>query len=126
MDRDRADSSDSLLGPRKGASPAYGINEDSEESSTEAQKSGIIDSVRHGKERYWIVAVYALIACLASVLIGLMLGYTSDTGLRLEYIYKHGDHDHGFTQDSPKASVFGVSYDGPFPVICNGGQVGTN
>lgn len=110
-----SDASDALLGPDKGASsPSYGINEavGEKSDSAESQKSGIRETMQHSKDRFWVVAAYALIACMGSMVAGGFTGgYTSSTLLRLEDIYDEGDSDHGFKQDSFYGSLFGVSSD---------------
>ena len=67
----------------------------------------ILQAIKHVKERVWVVAVYTLIACLASVLVGMLLGFPGTIGLELNDIYKSG-HEHGIKDQSTEASLFGV------------------
>ena len=104
MSRER--DTDSLLSPGRGTSPAYGIQDDSETSNSSGGKS-VLDSIRHGKERVWAVAFNAIIACIGSLLVGVMLGYSSETIVEFVKIYEH-DETHGF-KDSGHGNLFGVS-----------------
>lgn len=77
--------SDALL-PGKGHSPSYGINESSDLTTSSLGSSGktapsIIQSIVHpGKgERVWVVAMCSLVACLAAMINGIMIGYSSPT-----------------------------------------------
>lgn len=103
--RDRDADSDPLLTPRSGSS-SYGIQDASGSGSSDGK--GILDSIMHSKERIWAVAFNVLIACIGSLLVGVMLGFSSETIVELLKIYKDGDRAHGF-KDSPSANLFGVS-----------------
>ena len=59
------------------------------------------------EERIRVVAAYTLIACLASVLVGMLLGFPGTIGLELNDLYNSG-HEHGIKDQSTEASLFGV------------------
>ena len=84
-------SSDALL-PGRGYTPDYGINQsitpnDSLEASDEAPHSSAINTdVQSARsERVWWVAVCSLIACLASLVNGMMLGFSSPALTQLQF-----------------------------------------
>lgn len=113
---------DPLLHPGAGLSPSHGINEGNGNypepiTRIRARKSNLA-SIRLGSERIWSVAVFSLIACMASFLVGMMLGYSSLTILELNYIYSHGNCSgpndtvgimYGIKKGSIHESLFGVS-----------------
>ena len=100
--RDRT--TDSLLHPGRGHTPSYGINEESQE-----EKNGSSLSVSHSNERVWPVAMFSLIACIGSVLIGFFLGYSTNTLSEFSDLYHSGEHTYGIKNGTPPASWFGVS-----------------
>ena len=100
-ERDRA--TDSLLHPGRGHTPSYGLNEDVQES--EDSSKGTLVSLRHARERVWTVAIFSLIACIGSFLIGMFLGYSTNTLAELGNI----DSMYGIEAHSTLASIFGVS-----------------
>ena len=111
-DRDsRSTDRDALL-PGTGYSPDYGINESNDGddigSSGSAVPPSVIQSSRTApkKDRVWVVAMCALIACLASLVNGLMLGFTSPTLDKLN-IVTGAQH---ITNGSKEASLFGVCF----------------
>ena len=108
----RARDTDSLLHPGQGHSPSYGINEESSEGSGKGSAEVKI-SIFHIKERVWTVAVFSLIACLGSVVIGMMLGYSTNTLSELSTLYQNGDEEYGIKNGTWTASLFGVS------ILCN-------
>ena len=71
---------DPLLRPGRGHSPAYGLQNESEEGerSLESGKTSL-QSICHPGERVFRVATCCLIACLASLLVGMALGFSSAT-----------------------------------------------
>ena len=95
---------DSLL--HKGHTPSYGINDSEEEEET---AGGIRLTILHSKERIWTVAVFSLIACIGSVVIGLFLGYSTNTLKELSDLQQEGDETYGVAKGSWTASWFGVS-----------------
>ena len=99
---------DSLLHPGKGHSPSYGINEEGSESS-EAGKSEVKVSIFHIKERVWTIALFSLIACLGSVVIGMLLGYSTNTLSELSTSQEGGDEKYVIANGTWTASLFGVS-----------------
>ena len=101
--------SDLLLAPGAGSHPAYGIDDEVEDAGLgNIQES--MERASSGKERWWIVATFSIIACLASVLTGMMLGFSSNTALELDHIYGDlKDKTHGIEDGSIEASLFGVS-----------------
>ena len=100
-ERDRA--TDSLLHPGRGHTPSYGLNEDVQDS--EEGSKGPLVSLRHTKERVWTVAIFSLIACIGSFLIGMFQGYSTNTLDELSYIHSM----YGIEHKSNLASIFGVS-----------------
>ena len=101
-----------LLG--KGYTPDYGINDsgDADSLSTSEKSSppeSIVQSIKDasaGKGRIWAVAMCALIACLTSLVNGLMLAFSSPT---LNLLNSTADNAaHVIRSDSPKASLLGV------------------
>ena len=102
MSRDRK--TDSLLQPGRGHTPSYGINEQEDSINDEKEVE-----VRHSTDRVWTVAVFSLIACLGSVVIGMSLGYSTNTLAELSTLYDGGDDVYGIEKGSTEASLFGVS-----------------
>lgn len=96
---------DSLLHPGRGHSPSYGINEESKEEDSNTNAVAIT----HSKERIWTVALFSLIACVGSLIVGVFLGYSTNTLSELSDLYRHGDSDYGVKNGSLIASLFGVS-----------------
>ena len=76
---------DPLLRPGRGHSPAYGLQNESEEGerSLESGKTSF-QSICHPGERVFRVATCCLIACLASLLVGMALGFSSATLVELQ------------------------------------------
>ena len=100
---------DALL-PGTGYSPDFGINESNDSHDFGSSGSAVPPSVAQSsrstskKDRVWVVAMCALIACLASLVNGLMLGFTSPTLDKLSNVtgVQH------ITNGSTEASLFGV------------------
>ena len=116
MSRER--DTDPLIRPGSGYSPSYGIQGSSESYDRPPSSSGgksILESIKGNQERVWAVAAFSLIACMASFLVGMMLGYSSLTLLELKYIYDHEKSiryctsEHGIEDGSIQQSLFGVS-----------------
>lgn len=111
----RSTDRDALL-PGTGYSPDYGINESNDgddiDSSGGAVPPSVVQSSRSRtaskKDRVWVVAMCALIACLASLVNGLMLGFTSPTLDKLNKL-QMTDARH-ITNGSKEASLFGVCF----------------
>ena len=83
--------SDSLLNGR-GYTPDYGINQSiSQSGNYEASEkvprpSAIQTALKsQGSERVWVVAMCSLIACLASLVNGMMLGFSSPALTQLQF-----------------------------------------
>ena len=74
---------DPLLGPDREHFPAY-VQQDEGESSLEFDQQTSIQSVLHARERLFRVATCCLIACLASLLVGMALGFSSATLVELD------------------------------------------
>ena len=76
---------DPLLRPGRGHSPAYGLQNESAEGerSLESEKTSF-QSICHPNERVFRVATCCLIACLASLLVGMALGFSSATLVELD------------------------------------------
>lgn len=110
---------DSLLDSEQKRYPSYGINDDPSEStksgsngnsSTEVEQStGLYAIVHHGRERFWSVTIFVLIACLASLSNGVVLGYSSNTLLELGDIYDNVNPTYGIKEGSFMVNLFGVS-----------------
>lgn len=107
-------SADALL-PGTGYSPDYGINDSvdgdsmtssSEKSSTPAVSQSTQDGPKK-KNRIWVVAMCALIACLASLVNGLMLSFSSPT---LDILSLSPSSAHYIQNGSTAASLFGVCF----------------
>ena len=100
---------DALL-PGTGYSPDFGINESNDSHDLGSSGSAVPPSVAQSsrsaskKDRVWVVAMCVLIACLASLVNGLMLGFTSPTLDKLSNV-TGAQH---ITNGSTKASLFGV------------------
>ena len=106
--RDRT--TDSLLRPGRGHNPSYGLNdEDSIENKDPESSDGVSVSILHAKERLWTVALFSIIACIGSVVIGMSLGYSTNTLSELSDLYHRGDHVYGIENGTWTASLFGVS-----------------
>lgn len=106
----RPSEQDALL-PGTGYSPDYGINESNDGdvfgSSSSAVPPSVVPSssrTKRKKDRVWVVALFALIACLASLVNGLMLGFSSPTLDKLNYTTGAQHISNG----SREASLFGV------------------
>ena len=109
-------SSTDELFPGKGYSPDYGINDSTEGTDgavssrsimSNSTQPPLVQSSSHGghkKDKVWVVAMCALIACTASLVIGLMLGFSSPTLNKLDL--ETGAHH--IESGSKKASLFGV------------------
>ena len=100
-DRDRQQ----LLSPGKGRPPSYGTTT---YATVNASRSSSEDGTGEGG-RVWIVACFSVIACVSSLLSGMVLGYSSATLIELKNIYQKGDAIHGFLDTSTYASLFGAS-----------------
>ena len=74
---------DPLLGPDRERVPAY-VQQDEGESSLEFDQQTSIQSVLHARERVFRAATCCLIACLASLLVGMALGFSSATLVELD------------------------------------------
>ena len=99
--RDRT--TDSLLHPGRGHTPSHGINEDDD--SVEDDRKGLMNvSVKHAGDRVWTVATFTLIACLGSVVIGMSLGYSTNTLAELS----EDSSVYVVSNSSIEASLFGV------------------
>lgn len=108
--------SDALL-PGKGTSPSYGINESSElnnsnvDNSEETAPSVIQSIIRPPSgERIWAVAMCSLIACIAAMINGMVIGYSSPT---IASLSTDPNFNHRIDSDNPDdvyASLIGVSY----------------
>ena len=73
--------------------------------------SGAKVSVFHIKERIWTVAAFSLIACLGSLVVGMMLGYSTNTLAELSTLWHDNeDHTYGIANGTSTASWFGVSF----------------
>lgn len=89
-DKDDRTASDSLLLGR-GYTPDYGINESVttsgslEASERQPRPSAIKTALSSKSERVWIVAMCSVIACLASVVNGMMLGFSSPALTQLQF-----------------------------------------
>ena len=106
MATSRSRTTDSLLHPGRGHTPSYGINE---EDSPEKEENGGVVAVEHTRGRVWTVAIFSLIACLGSVVIGMSLGYSTNTLAELSTLYNGGNIVYGIAKGSTEASLFGVS-----------------
>ena len=110
-------STDELF-PGKGYIPDYGINESEEyddhgvtysKSTQSSSTPPLAQSTSHGghkDDKVRVVAMCALIACLASLVIGLMIGFTSPTLDKLDSLLPGDVHYIG--SGDKKASLFGV------------------
>ncbi len=74
------------LMPGKGHSPSYGINDSSDLSGASIDSSGktttsVIQNIVNPStnERVWMVAMCSLIACIAAMVNGVVIGYSSPT-----------------------------------------------
>lgn len=107
---------DSLLHPGRGHSPSYGLNDDSIEDES-VEDGGVRLDILHSRERIWTMAVFSLIACNGSLLIGMSLGYSTNTLAELSDLYNDGDMVYGIKKDSWPASLFGVSLNPEFSIV---------
>ena len=106
---ERARLTDSILQPGRGHTPTYGLNDDSDESVVPVKKGGALSSsLRASEERVWTIAVFSFIACLGSLLVGMLLGYSTNTLAELDTIATEGG-SYGIQAGSHLASIFGVS-----------------
>lgn len=108
--------SEALL-PGKGHSPSYGINDSADLNGASLDSSGktatsAIQSIVNpsNRERVWVVAMCSLIACIAAMINGVVIGYSSPT---LSYLAsddtKRLHPDHFIPLNSTYASLFAVS-----------------
>ena len=111
-DKGDYNASDSLL-PGRGYTPDYGINQSiSGSNSWEASEklprpsaiNTAIESARRG-ERVWMVAMCSMIACLASLVNGMMLGFSSPALTQLQFNVSKEDQ---INSTDIKYSLFGV------------------
>ena len=105
--------SDALL-PGKGHSPSYGINDSSDLTQSDMDSSSrtapsVIQSIVHppSGERIWAVAMCSLIACIAAMINGIVIGYSSPT---ISYLSNDPNPNHHIEATKYEASLFGVSY----------------
>lgn len=97
----------------KGYTPDYGINDSADAVSLSASEKSsppesIVQSIKDAsksKGRLWSVALCALIACLASLVNGLMLSFSSPTLSLLNSTDVPRAHR---IESGPRASLFGV------------------
>jgi len=75
---------DPLLRPGRERFPALCGQQDEGEGSLEFDEKNSIQSVLHARERVFRVATCCLIACLASLLVGMALGFSSATLVELQ------------------------------------------
>ena len=107
--------SDSLL-PGRGYTPDYGINQsvspsNSWEASEKMPRPSAINSAMRSagsSERVWKVAMCSLIACLASLVNGMMLGFSSPALTQLQFNVTAEDR---IKPSDIKYSLFGVRVD---------------
>ena len=107
--------SDSLL-PGRGYTPDYGINQsitpgNSWEASEKLPRPSAINTALKsaGKgERVWMVAICSLIACLASLVNGMMLGFSSPALTQLQFNVSAEDQ---INDTDVRYSLFGVRVD---------------
>lgn len=99
---------DSLLHPGRGHSPSYGLNDESIDDES-VQDGGLGLDILHTREKIWTMAVFSLFACNGSLLVGMSLGYSTNTLAELSDLYDEGDEVYGIKKDSWPASLFGVS-----------------
>ena len=86
-------------------SGSSGSKSDHSSSSGSVSSSSIIDLLATGtKERVWMVALCTFVVCLASLLNGMMLGFSSPALTQLQY------EEHRISQNDIKFSLFPVSY----------------
>ena len=110
-DNGEYNASDSLL-PGRGYTPDYGINQSiSPSNSWEASEkmpcpSSIITAIRSAcsSERVWMAAM-SLIACLASLVSGMMLGFSSPALTQLQFNVSAEDR---INPTDIRYSLFGV------------------
>ena len=117
MDEDRkscSSESDALL-PGTGYAPDYGIDQSLEtsgglEASEKTPCPSVVQSAMESprNERVWAVVMCSLIACLASLVNGLMLSFSSAT---LDKLNSTTDSIHHISNGSKEASLLGVSLD---------------
>ena len=98
---------DPLIRAGQKRSPAYGLQGESEESEIrfESGRSSIYD-ILQGRERVFRVAVCCLTVCLASLLSGIGLGFSSATILELTNTNITPSHQN---LSSTEQSLFAVS-----------------
>ena len=103
--------SDSLL-PGNGYTPDYGINQSisasgSFEASERVPRPSAIRAAisSHKSERIWVVAMCSLIACLASLANGMMLGFSSPALTQLQF---NVSTEYLINATDIKYSLFGV------------------
>lgn len=109
----RSTERDALL-PGTGYSPDFGINESNDSHDFGSSGSAVPPSIVQSsssrsapkKDRVRVVAMCALIACLASLVNGLMLGFTSPTLDKLNNVTGAQHISNG----SREASLFGVCF----------------
>ncbi len=102
--------SDEALRPGSGLTPNYGIQDSSESAtsfvSSEKTERSVIQSVVHPPhERIWVVAMCSIIACLAAMVNGMVLGYSSPTISELT----NSDNSNQTIASSSHQILFGVS-----------------
>ena len=111
-DNGKYNASDSLL-PGRGYTPDYGINQSvSPSNSWEASEkmprpSAINTAIKSAGsgERVWMVAMCSLIACLASLVNGMMLGFSSPALTQLQFNVSTEDQ---IAPTDIRYSLFGV------------------
>ena len=107
---EKARLTDSILRPGRGYTPTYGLNDDSDESAEVRESKGLLSaSLRASEERVWTIALFSFIACVGSFLIGMFLGYSTNTLAELDTIATGEGSRYGIPAHSHWASIFGVS-----------------
>lgn len=112
MNRD-AESQVLLPAPAAGCIPDYGINnhtgdfvDANSKEFSDSTVAAIVPSKSSRRQRVWAEAACSLIACLASLMIGLIVGFSSPTLTQLD----RPEHlDQRIEAGTIYASVFGVS-----------------
>jgi len=102
--------------PGTGHSPSYGINESVTSSLGDSGRPGStvqsIVSTAAGKERIWTVAKCSLIACIAAMVNGIVIGYSSPALSNLGSKVQKLDNPGQWVDPDPNNAVgnlFGVS-----------------
>ena len=110
---------DSLLHAGRGSPRSYGVNPDSieeeEEEMVQTSQTRRIFSLKERvgrffsmKERVWTVAVFSLTACIGSLLVGMFLGFSTNTLSELNSYWNNDERTYGLASNGTYASLFGV------------------